>query len=150
MILREATVADLPRIEPGAREFYSKSEFLNGLDMAQFRHTWTTLWSLDAGVIYFLEDDLGEIAGFIGGVRFPDPNTGRLVATECFWFVRDYARGQGWKLYRAFERWAKASKCRQIHMVHLMDSMPDELSRFYQRIGYKPMEMRFCKELPCV
>jgi GNAT superfamily N-acetyltransferase len=144
-VIRQARVEDLPLIEPGAREFYQKSEFLRNLDMEHFKRNWTVLLTSGTGVIFLFD----EGQGFIGGVRFPDMNNGELVATECFWFVREDARGHGWRLYRAFERWARESGCKQIQMVHLADSMPERLAKFYENIGFKRAEVRYCKELIC-
>lgn len=148
MVIREATIADLPLIEPGAREFYAASEHLRNLNMEHFIKNWNMLLSSGTGVIFFLEDT-EQVTGFIGGTRFPDMNNGELIATECFWFVRQAARGHGWRLYRRFERWAKESGCVQIQMVHLADSMPEQLERFYERLGFKRAEVRYCKELIC-
>ncbi len=148
MNIRPATIADLPNIEPGAREFYAQSEFLRNLNMEHFSKNWELLLSSGTGVIFLLEDAFG-VHGFIGGTRFPDMNNGELIATEAFWFVRSHARGHGWRLYRAFEKWAKESHCKEIQMVHLSDSMPERLSRFYENIGFKRAEVRFSKELVC-
>lgn len=147
-MIREATIADLPAIAPGAHEFYSKSEFLQDLDMACFIKTWETILRGKWGVIFLLIHD-GLIVGFIGGVQTSDPNNGHLVASEAFWFVQESARGSGGSLYRAFERWARKSGCRQIQMVHLADSMPERLARFYGKLGFRKAEVRYVKELTC-
>lgn len=147
-MIRQATIEDLPLIEPGAREFYAKSRFLRNFDMAHFRKNWEYLLVSGIGTIFLLiEHD--KVIGFLGGTKFPDINSGELIASECFWFVRESSRGGGGLLYRAFERWAKDSKCKQIQMVHLTDSMPEDLESFYRNIGFEKAEVRYLKDLPC-
>lgn len=149
MIVRAATIDDLPMLEPSIREFYTQSQFLKRLDWPHFVNVWRILFRQQLGVIFLLCDAKGQVAGGLGGVSTPDIGNGELVATECFWFVRDGMRGEGLKLYKAFEEWALQRACRQIQMVHLSDSMPERLAKLYQRLGFRRAEVRFCKDLPC-
>lgn len=146
MTLRKASTEDLGRLEACAREFYAASRFLRGFDIQRFRAAWTALLASGAGVIFLLESG-GEIAGTLGGVAYPDINSGELIAVEFFWFTRPGHRGGGVKLYRAFEAWARERGCRQIRMVHLMDSQPEQLARVYRRWGFEPVEVHYGKEL---
>lgn len=145
--LREATVEDFPRMETCAREFFAASRFLNGFASDVFENTWTGLLAGDAGVIFLLEDE-HAIHGALGGVAYPDPHTGELIATEFFWFVSEGHRGQGLRLLKAFEEWARAKGCVQIRMAYLMDLMPSKLEMVYKRLGYVPAEVLYVKELP--
>jgi GNAT superfamily N-acetyltransferase len=96
--------------------------------------------------VVFLAEEADEVTGCIGGVIYPDLYSGSLVATEFFWFVREQKRGPGIRLYKAFEDWAREQGCSQIRMVHLMDSMPDKLAKFYTHFGYEPSEVHFLKQ----
>ncbi len=145
-MIRQATVEDLPRMESAARAFFASSRFLRRFDMDRFIRAWAALLSSGTGVIFALFDR-DEVCGAIGGVVYPDINTGELIASEFFWFIRPGSRGDGLRLYRAFERWARTQACRQIRMVHLTDSMPDRLARVYRRLGYLPAETHYVKEL---
>jgi len=147
MFIREAETSDLDSLEPLATEFYSQSQFLTGFDMARFKRCWTELIEGGAGTIFLLIDDRGEIAGLLGGMKYPELYSGTPIATEFFWYVQEGLRGQGMKLYRAFEDWARNRKCSQIRMVHLMDSMPDKLNVVYRRLGYEPAELHYVKDL---
>jgi len=141
-------IADLGRLIPLAREFYSKSRFLRNLDPDRFTRMWAELIERGAGEIFLLPDDgSGPITGALGAVTYAEPYSGELIATEFFWYVADGFRGQGMNLYRAFEEWARNRKCSQIRMVHLMDSMPDKLNVVYRRLGYEPAELHYVKEL---
>jgi GNAT superfamily N-acetyltransferase len=145
--IREATVEDFPRMESCAREFFSQSRFLKGFDPGVFASTWAGLLASGAGAIFLLEDE-NEIHGALGGVAYPDPHTGDLLATEFFWFVSAGHRGQGLRLLKTFETWARAKGCRQIRMAHLVDLMPEKLEAVYKRLGYAPAEVLYVKELP--
>jgi GNAT superfamily N-acetyltransferase len=145
--IREARLEDLPRMEDCAREFYAQSRFLKGFNPELFRNTWTQLLANGTGVIFLLVDEeIGEIRGALGGVAYPDPYSGALIATEFFWFVSEGRRGHGLRLLKAFEAWAREKGCSQIRMVHLMDLMPDKLDRVYRRFGYEPAEVHYSKE----
>ncbi len=144
--VRIAEVADLPRIEPCATEFYAKSAFLKTLKMDLFCEKWAAMIEAGMGVIFLLEVG-GHVEGIFGGVQFPDLYSGELIATEFFWYVREGHRGAGMKLFRAFERWAVERHCTQIRMVHLMDSMPEKLERVYRGLGFIPAEIHYVKDL---
>ena len=129
-----------------ASKFYSSSSALKKFDINVFCSTWNNLYSIGAGVIFLLKREL-DIIGVIGGIKYPDVNSGELIATEMFWFVDQEKRGNGIKLFKRFESWARDNKCKSIIMVHLIDSMPDKLKKLYTRYGYKPIEISYKKEL---
>lgn len=143
-MIRPADITDLPRLEPLARQFYAASRFLGEFHMEQFIHLWGVLLLEDRGVVFLLLDG-EEIVGALGGVVYPDTYSAVKVATEFFWFVGEGHRGAGLKLYRAFEEWATAQGCRQIRMVHLADSMPDQLARVYSHLGFEAAEVHYVK-----
>lgn len=145
-MIRQATAADLPLMESCALEFYRASRFLRNFDIEHFRHSWEMLLSNGSGVI-FLYLDHDEIRGALGGVAYPDVNSGELTAVEFFWFISPSARGGGLKLYRAFEEWAREKQCRVIRMAHLADSMPEKMERVYQHLGFEVSEVHWTKEL---
>ena len=145
-LIRQATPEDFAALEPLGREFYAQSRFLQGLDWGRFTKLWTALIGQGTGVILLLEEP-GGVAGMLGGVIYPEPYSGALIATEFFWFVRSAARGGGLSLYKAFEQWARRERCTQIRMVHLLDLMPEKLERVYRHLGYEPVETHYVKEL---
>lgn len=146
MLIRAATVEDLPRCSQSAQEFYESAPSLGSFELDRFITMWTMLLGNGSGVIFLLLD--GEvIVGAIGGVAYPDTYTANLMATEFFWFVGKASRGQGVRLYRLFEQWARDRGCAQIRMVHLLDLMPEKVARFYDRAGFKPLEVHYAKEL---
>jgi GNAT superfamily N-acetyltransferase len=142
------TFEDLVRLLPLAEEFYAASQFLKKFDAERFIATWTRLLSERTGVIFLLEQD-GIVTGALGGVVYPEPYSGDLVATEFFWFVTESARGGrgGIQLYREFESWARERGAAEIRMVHLLDLMPAKVERFYKHCGFEPIEVHFVKGL---
>ena len=97
-------------------------------------------------MIFALTD--GEtVVGMIGGMAYPEPYSGDLVAQEFFWYVRDGHRGGGIRLYRAFEAWAREKQCLEIRMGHLSDSMPEKLKRVYVALGFREVETNYSKDL---
>jgi len=145
-LLSTATAEDLPLLAGLADQFFASSRFLKGFRLEQFCRVWRDLLKSGVGVIFLLSDEDG-IQGALGGVAYPDINSGVSVASEFFWFVSPPARGQGLELYRAFEEWARRVGCQQIRMVHLMDSMPERLSVVYKRLGFEAAEVVYVKEL---
>jgi GNAT superfamily N-acetyltransferase len=147
MTPQKATVADLPKIQRCAEEFYAASQFLTGFDLERFSALWKGLLESEAGVIFSFDDNDGQWAGMLGGMAYPDIYSGVMTASEMFWYVRDGHRGQGIKLYRAFEEWARERECKVIRMVHLADVMPEKVARFYEKVGFVMIETHFSKTL---
>jgi GNAT superfamily N-acetyltransferase len=146
--IRRATIEDLDRLEPLAREFYASSEFLRNFDLDRFRATWSRLFVDGLGMIFLLED-AGAIVGTLGAVMYWEPYSGDLIASEMFWFVSAAARGGrgGLQLLQAFEAWARNRGALEIRMVHLLDSMPEKLERIYKHFGYRPAEVHYTKRI---
>lgn len=145
-IIHAATVEDLPSISAYAEEFYAQSKHLKAFDAATFEQSWKQFLLLGIGVILIsIEDD--HPTGWIGGISYPDVNSGKQTAIEMFWFVRPGSRGSGVRLYREFEQWARLKGCDELRMVHLSDSMPDKLKRFYEAQGFDEVETHYAKEL---
>ncbi len=137
----------LRALAAGAREFYASSKFLRSFEIDRFVEFWRPILAAEIGVIFVAEDD-GEIIGAIGAMSHPDPYSGELVVQEFFWFVRPGHRGSaGLRLYEALEFWARQKGAKVMRMVHLMDSMPEKLSRVYKRLGYEQVEILYSKDL---
>jgi len=145
-MIRQATAEDLRALYPLAREFYRSSRILRGFDLERFESFWRVLFGNGCGAIFLLTDGQ-DIQGTIGGMFYPEPYSGELLAQEFFWFVRKERRGAGVLLYRAFEDWARAQGCVELRMAHLSDSMPEKVADFYRRMGYEKVETLYAKRL---
>lgn len=146
MTLRQATIGDLPRLSQCGEEFSASSRVLSNFDMKRFRETWTALLSGDSAVIFLLcEGD--EILGTIGGMAHRDLISDEMIAQEFFWYVLKGSRGAGIRLFRAFESWAKERGCNRLRMGYLVDSMPEKVAGFYERMGLDREEVIYSKGL---
>ena len=144
-----ATVVDLPRLEPCAREFYAAAPSLGEFHLERFCEVWAGLLTSGAGVV-FIASEGGDVRGCLGAVRHRDLYSEKSIAVEMFWFVPVRYRGTamaGPRLYFAFERWARAEGCEEIRMVHLLDSMPEEVRAFYQKADFIATEIHYAKKL---
>lgn len=147
-MIRELTSIELPLCLQLAPLF-----FIEGLLPGEFKNevfikTWENLYSINIGKIHgaFNEE---QLYGAIGGIIFPDPNTGDLIATEMFWYVMpEFRKGTvGLRLLNYFENWAIKEGAKRIIMVHLNSLQPDRLSMFYKKRGYSPIEIHYIKEV---
>lgn len=146
MTLRKATIEDLPALSKCAAEFYASSKVLNTFEIDRFCETWTALLRGGTGVIFIFCDG-EEILGTISGVAYKEPYSQEMIAQEFWWYVLKESRGAGVRLYRAFEEWATARGCSRLRMGHLVDSMPEKVAHFYERIGLQREEVVYSKSL---
>ena len=104
---------------------------------------------LERGVckVFYAETDEGVIQGSIGFLISEDLHDGKKIAIETFWFVDPTYRGIGKQLFNKFEEVAKELGCKKLAMIHLADSYPDSLKSFYEKNGYKLLEMHYIKEV---
>ncbi|MFD1197369.1 GNAT family N-acetyltransferase [Brucella gallinifaecis] len=66
-------------------------------------------------------------------------------AKETVWFIDPSARGRSALLMLdAYERWAREQSCTAVGMASLASN---DVSRLYERRGYKPAETHFLKSL---
>lgn len=141
------TIADPELLELGStffKEFHLPGRFIPDT----FIKTWTKLLDLKMGAAwsYRLE---GHLVGGIGGIIFPDPNDGQLVAMETFWFTHPSHRSgmASIKLYNTFEKWAIEMQARRIVMASLHNDYMMTLRNLYMRMGFKPLDITYVKEL---
>lgn len=147
-MIRELTFAELTLCLRIAPLFFIEGLLPGKFNEDVFIQTWEKLYSINIGKIHgaFNGDNL---CGAIGGIIFPDPNTGEIIATEMFWYVAaDFRKGtQGLRLLNCFENWAIKEGAKRIIMVHLNNLQSDRLSVFYKRKGYSPIETHYIKEV---
>lgn len=147
-MIKRLKSGQLGAIASMGRQFYAEGSLPGGFVTSVFLNTWQQFLSNGMGAVFALLKD-GAAVGAIGGALYPDPNDGALVATEFFWFVDAENRGTrgGIGLFGAFESWAKGCGAKRITMVHLTGLMPEKLTRFYERNGFREVETHFVKEV---
>ena len=89
----------------------------------------------------------GVCQGILFGVRFKSLISQNLIFQELIWYVNKEYRRSGISLLREAEKCLKAEGVHSIIMAVLENSKTDKLKDFYGRLGYKPMEVHFIKEL---
>jgi len=97
--------------------------------------------------IYIAETEEQDIQGAIGFLISNDLHDGKKIGIETFWFVDPKYRGIGKELFKTFEEEARKLGCKKLAMIHMVDSYPDTLKVFYEKQGYKLLEMHYIKEI---
>ena len=95
----------------------------------------------------FIAEEGENLQGAIGFIISSDLHDGAKTAIETFWFVHPDYKGIGKELFNTFEIDAKCMGCTKLAMIHLSDSYPESLQRFYIRNGYKLLEKHYVKEI---
>jgi N-acetylglutamate synthase-like GNAT family acetyltransferase len=143
-MIRKAKINDIESVFRLGDQFSKESKFVD-YDKEIFKKNWTVFIEQDIGVIFISEMD-NKTVGMIGGIKFSCVNTGKMIASELFWFVDPEYRGfEGIKLLKEFENWAKYD-CDKITMVYLQDLMPDKVKGLYKKRGYELLETHYIKE----
>ena len=145
MIFQARDRSDIELIVNVCQDFRDHSEFVN-VDYEYTVNTYDNLLQSGTGAMFALTND-SEIIGGLACICFPDIHSGILMAVETFWVVHPDHRGGGKELFDAFEKWGAEKGAKKLAMIHLADSMPNALERFYARQGYKLQEKHFEKEI---
>ena len=103
---------------------------------------------MEQGIVkLFVAEEDGEIQGSIGFLITDDFHEDLKICIELFWFVDPRFRGIGKGLVDRFEEEARQSGCKKTAMIHLSDSYPESLEKFYLKNGYRLLEKHYVKEL---
>ncbi len=144
--IARALISDLDDISNMGDEFFKEGQIPTKFVPEVFKKSWTNIIGTNIGVIFVMRS--GEVPiGILGGVKFSDPNSGEIMASEFFWFVRKGYRGYGTKLMKKFEEWAKEQGATKIIMMHLSSLMPVKIKNYYERMGYQEIETHYLKEV---
>jgi len=65
-----------------------------------------------------------------------------LIAQELMWYGKN-----GRALIKPFEEWAKEQECDFTMMSSLVNDREPTIRRIYSRLGYKPIESAYIKEI---
>lgn len=147
-MIAELTVQqlDLPEFDELGRSFFSEAGFGHRFDGDVFRTNWRKILGSGSGKIIGAFSD-GSLVGILGFVVAPDLNDGKPCAYETFWFSHPDHRGRGLGLLRAYEGSARAMGAQRMSMVHLTTLNPERLGGVYTRMGFKPTEVHYFKEV---
>lgn len=137
MQISSLTSEDFFSIEPFARDCFRDFKYPGQFRWDVFSNLWKPAVDSGSGVILRSGDD-----GALGMMFGPDQFNGWLTALISFWHVRPEKRrtGLGRDLLLAAEAIAYDRQCWRILTGHPIGHV-----KFFQRMGYEPIEVGFQK-----
>lgn len=143
---REATLADVPRLQAMFAEFVRSTQYAHyvGNDPAYSTGLLERLITHEDAVI-LVADREGVPIGMLGLMVFQHPMSGARVATEAFWWLDPAHQGYGVYLLRRGERWAAAKGATKLSMMAPADK--PRVAEIYAAVGYDAVEITFQKDL---
>lgn len=147
--MKRLTVPELPRLRRIGREFAEVAKLPGGFCESHFEEFWVPLLYEDLGVIFYAENDAGEIIGVLGATFTTGMFSTRKIAAESFLFVVPEARSKSLslRLLKAFEDEATVRQCQEILMVSLVACDPEVVGGFLLRQKYSASEIVHRKEI---
>ena len=149
LAIRPLTLDELPLCVPFGKAFVREKHVPGEFSPETFIKNWTMFLSAYPAVIFGLWEDMALVGG-IGGMIFPDLNTGTPCAIEFFWYVDPAHRNTlgAARLPLTFKKWGKRHGAERFRMIHLLDEGEDpstvKLSKFYTKtLKLRPMEVCF-------
>jgi len=146
-MIRVAILDDFEEILDLCEDFWEHTQFEEPFERS---HTVNMVdMSYDHGLLAVLEID-GKVEGFAAGIKAPlMGNSSVLAGTELAWWVNPEKRsgGNGIKLLKFIEDLAKTQNVKYWNMVSMQSSMPDQVNRMYEKMGYKLEETTYTKVL---
>lgn len=133
-------------IESGCPRAFAEEAGMHDFDPAVFKTNWLNYMKLGFGKIWTLELG-GAVVGAIGGLAYPDINSGKMRSAEAFWYILPKHRGGmgGIRLFETLERWAKEIGSKYHSMFRHHETMGEKIEEFYERRGYNERETMFTK-----
>ena len=136
-------VEDVPLTFPLGLAYYREIPVPGSFLPSYFRESWQKFYAAGSGLIVGLW--CGDfLVGVFGGLVFPHPNDGRLLAQHLFWYVYPDHRGTAlsFQLVEAFEAWAAERGACDFRVGYLTaDPLAAKLDRWMDRAGFAPFEV---------
>lgn len=145
-MIRLLTVYDLPLASQMGPKFYAEGKVPGEFIPEVFVASWTTLIDRGLGFIVGLFEE-SKLCGCLGAAVTKCLNSGKLIASEMFWFVLPEARGGGLRMLQAYEDEAKRRGAVRCSMALIKGLQPEALGKLYERRGYRAFEIAYSKEL---
>lgn len=144
-MIRRATADDVPGIGLMAEAFVASTEYraLLSLKPEFIAMLAEQLITNDNALALVCEAD-GRLVGMMGVLAFPHMMSGETIATEVVWWMEPDHRGRdGIRMLRQAEAWAKEQGATILQMI-----APNiRIERFYDLLGYVPVERSYQKRL---
>ncbi len=143
-MIRRATLEDRARLIEMGQRFVAETPYA-GLITIDPERLAVTVGSLleNPHAAVFVSGSDATLTGMIALLAYDHPFSGERTAFEVVWWVEPEARGDGVRLLRAAEGWARDQGIKKMQMV-----APDaRVGGFYQRMGYSPVETSYQRSL---
>jgi GNAT superfamily N-acetyltransferase len=141
-VIRLAGASDLPRLVEMGLRFRRESEYQAHISENASKIE-ETMGQLIARGGILVSERPGGLVGMIGIVLFDHFFSGERMAGEVFFWIEPEHRGDGVRLLREAEKWAKRSGALRMQMI----SPNDRVSHFYERCGYGFVEASYQRTL---
>ena len=143
-VIRPATHEDVPELVAMGKQFVQTAMYRDLLheNSAQISVAMVSLIDHESGTILVLECE-GVLVGMMGIICAPHFLSGEIYASEMFWWVTPGKRGDGVRILRAAELWAKKCGATKFQMV----APTERVGRFYDRMGFTRVETSYQKAL---
>lgn len=140
--VRPAVFEDVPWLIAMGTRFIRETEYRHhmAVDHATLSQLMASLMDNDEAIILVVGE---RPHGMIGMIIFDHPMSGEKFASELFWWTDPDQRGEGIKLLKAAERWAKEAGAVRIQMV----APNDRTAQAYERLGYSKIETHYQRGL---
>lgn len=147
MTIRRATEVDVDAIVQMGEHFLTQSEYASMLScepeaLRAFAGRCVRGEMAESDILVAEADD-GQLTGMIGVIVAPHPFSGERVAGDLFWWVEPDARGQGIRLLKAAEAWARERQAVKFQMV----APNARVAQLYRRLGFQPLESTYQRSL---
>lgn len=146
------SVEQIESIRPLAdewKEFCSCGQFGLEVDVNAFLAGLMDLVDgVDSDLLLLIDDT--EIVGIMGLTKFQSPFGKEMVASEHYMFVKQgHSVTGGKRLIDAAQGWAKKNGCSHLIMnaSNAASDMLAKVCRLYERLGMKPFEMSYIKDI---
>jgi GNAT superfamily N-acetyltransferase len=144
-MIRVAEEKDFQSILDMSSRFWLETQFSEPFEADHTIHM--VRMAYDHGLLAVVDVD-GECVGFCAGVKsFILGSTKAMCATELAWWLNPEHRGgkNGVALLQFMEGLVKEQGIKYWTMVSMQSSMPDQVGRMYERMGYKHSETSYTK-----
>lgn len=143
-MIRRATLDDMPRLLAMGQRFASETEYRDLITIrpGPLAVAIRSILGNPDGATFVSGTD-ATLTGMIAVLAYDHPFSGERTAFEVVWWVDPEARGDGLRLLRAAEGWAREQGIRKMQMV-----APNErVGALYRRLGYAPVETSYQRSL---
>jgi GNAT superfamily N-acetyltransferase len=149
MLVRSATKDDLEQYVKLAEKFHAASPMHGAIDFDSKGYAEFYVSSLqNESMGIWLAEIENKVVGIVGAIAYPlyfNPNA--LVVQELWWWLDPAFRGEGNKMFKQIELWAKERNASALFMIALEDDRAAKMEKVYQRAGFKPIERTFMKKV---